>query len=101
MDCLIQLNNVELKELKDKLQSIKTTQTATSRKARCQYTAMMLYGLPFYQPMTVKAVMSSHKPIRIYMGALILGIILFCFLKLFLMVSKELVYMGGSSKTVP
>ena len=41
--------------------------------------------------MTAKAVMSSHKPIRIYMGALILGVIQgFCFLKLFLMVGKEL-----------
>ena len=34
--------------------------------------------------------MSSHKTIGIYMGALILGIIRFCFLKLFLIVGKEL-----------
>ena len=32
--------------------------------------------LTLYQPMTAKAVMSSHKPIRIYMGNLILGVIL-------------------------
>ena len=45
--------------------------------------------------MTAKAVMSSHKPIRIYMGNLILGVKLyfntgFCFPKLFLMVGKEI-----------
>ena len=36
----------------------------------------VLTNLTLYQPMTAKAVMSSHKPIRIYMGALILGVIL-------------------------
>ncbi len=44
--------------------------------------------------MTHICVMSSHKPIRIYMGDLILGVItlyrLFCFLKLFPMVGKGL-----------
>ncbi len=39
-------------------------------------------------------VMSSHKPIRIYMGGLILGVNtlyrLFCFFKLFPMVGKGL-----------
>ncbi len=30
--------------------------------------------LTLYQPMTHICVMSSHKPIRIYMGGLILGI---------------------------
>ena len=42
-------------------------------------------------------VMSSHKPIRIYMGVLILGVNtlyrLFCFFKLFLMVGKGLMEM--------
>ena len=33
-------------------------------------------ALTLYQPMTAKAVMSSHKPVRIYMGNLILGVIL-------------------------
>ncbi len=41
-------------------------------------------------------VMSSHKPIRIYMGGLILGVNtlyrLFCFLKLFPMVGKRLTH---------
>ena len=32
-------------------------------------------ALTLYQPMTAKAVMSSHKPIRIYMGNLKLGVI--------------------------
>ena len=32
-----------------------------------------LLPLTLYQPMTAKAVMNSHKPIRIYMGAIILG----------------------------
>ncbi len=47
-----------------------------------------------YQPMTHICVMSSHKPIRIYMGGLILGVStlhrLFCFFKLFPMVGKGL-----------
>ncbi len=48
--------------------------------------------LTLYQPMTHICVMSSHKPIRIYMGGLILGVNtrLFCFFKLFLMVGKGL-----------
>ncbi len=44
--------------------------------------------------MTHICVMSSHKPIRIYMGGLILGVNtlyrLFCFFKLFPMVDKGL-----------
>ena len=44
--------------------------------------------------MTHICVMSSHKPILIYMGVLILGVNtlyrLFCFFKLFLMVGKGL-----------
>ncbi len=49
--------------------------------------------LTLYQPMTHICVMSSHKPIRIYMWGLILGVNtlyrLFCF-KLFSMVGKGL-----------
>ncbi len=41
-------------------------------------------------------VMSFHKPIRIYMGGLILGVNtlyrLFCFFKLFSMVGKRIIY---------
>ncbi len=44
--------------------------------------------------MTHICVMSSHKPIIVYMGGLILGVNtlyrLFCFFKLFPMISKEL-----------
>ena len=42
--------------------------------------------------MTAKAVMSSHKPIRMYMGALVVGVIFNTgfLLSLFLMVGKEL-----------
>ncbi len=54
-----------------------------------QYTLLTLY-----QPMTAFAVMASHKPIRIYMEGLILGVNTlvhgFSFFKLFLMVGKEL-----------
>ncbi len=50
--------------------------------------------LTLYQPMTHIYVMSSHKPIKIYMGGLILGVNtlyrLFCFFKLFPMVGKGL-----------
>ncbi len=50
--------------------------------------------LILYQPITVNAVMAFHKPIRIYMDVLILGVVLqymvFCLFKLFLMVGKEL-----------
>ncbi len=50
--------------------------------------------LTLYQPMTHICVMSSHKPIIIYMGGLILGVNtlhrLFCFFKLFPMVGKGL-----------
>ncbi len=50
--------------------------------------------LTLYQPMTHIRVMSSHKPIRIYMECLILGVNtlyrLFCFSKLFAMVGKGL-----------
>ncbi len=48
--------------------------------------------LTLYQPMTHMCVMSSNKPIRMYMGGLILGVNtlyrLFCFFKSFLMVGK-------------
>ncbi len=50
--------------------------------------------LTLYQPMTHICIMSSHKPIRIYMGGLILGVTLyrlFCFFKLFPMVGKGLI----------
>ncbi len=51
--------------------------------------------LALYEPMTHICVVSSHKPIRIYMAGLILGINtlygLFCFFKLFPMVSKGLI----------
>ncbi len=51
-------------------------------------------SVTLYQPMTHKCVMSSHKPIRIYMGGLILGVNtlyrLFCFFKLFPMIDKGL-----------
>ncbi len=50
--------------------------------------------LTLYQPMTLICVMSSHKPIKIYMGGLILGVNtlyrLSCFCKLFPMVGKGL-----------
>ncbi len=36
----------------------------------------LILHLTLYQPMTANAVMASHKPIRIYMEVLILGIIL-------------------------
>ncbi len=51
-------------------------------------------NLTLYQPMTHICVMSSHKPIRIYMEGLILGVNtlyrVFCFIKLFIVGSKEL-----------
>ncbi len=51
-------------------------------------------GLTLYQPMTHMCVMSSHKPIRKYMGGLIIGVNtvyrLFCFFKLIPMVGKGL-----------
>ncbi len=50
--------------------------------------------LTLYQPMTHICVMSSHRPIRIYMGGLILDVNalyrFFCFFKLFPMVGKGL-----------
>ncbi len=50
--------------------------------------------LTLYQPMTHICVMSCHKPIRIYMGGLILGVNtlyrLFCFLSCFLWSVKNL-----------
>ncbi len=50
--------------------------------------------LTLYQPRTHICDISSHKPIRIYMGGLILGVNtlyrLFCFFKLFPMVGKGL-----------
>ncbi len=57
--------------------------------------------LTLYQPMTHICVMSSHnKPIRIYMGGLILGVntlySVFCFFKLFLMVGKGLKDMSST-----
>ncbi len=55
------------------------------------------FSLNLYQPMmpyTGVCIMSSHKPIRIYMGGLMLGVNtlyrLFCFFKLFPMVGKGL-----------
>ncbi len=51
-------------------------------------------SLTLYQPMTHICVMSYHKPIRVYMGGLILGVNtlyrVFCFFKLFPMVGKGL-----------
>ncbi len=51
------------------------------------------------QPMTHICVMSSHKPIRIYMGGLILGVntlyMLLCFFKLFPMLGKGLNWPWG------
>ncbi len=51
-----------------------------------------------YQPMTHICIMSSDRPIRIYMGGLILGVNtlywLFCFFKLFPMVGKRLMTMS-------
>ncbi len=35
---------------------------------------LAFFILTLYQPMTHICVMSSHKPIRIYMGGLILGV---------------------------
>ncbi len=65
--------------------------------------------LTLYQPTMHICVMSSHKPIRIYIGGLILGVNtlyrLFCFFKLFPMVGKGLkqaVYLSldrGGSRT--
>ncbi len=58
------------------------------------------FNLTLYQPMTHTCVMSSHKPIRIYMGGLILGVNtlyrLFCFFKLFPMVGKGLYNTKGA-----
>ncbi len=60
----------------------------STRKSLCRLSTL-------YQPMTHICVMSSHKPIRIYIGVLILGVNtlyrLFCFFKLFLMVGKGLI----------
>ncbi len=59
------------------------------------YQTHKLFNLTLYQPMTYICVMSSHKPIRIYMGRLILDINtlyrLFCFFKLFPM--KQLMFL--------
>ncbi len=56
--------------------------------------SVRLYLLTLYQPMTHMCIMSSHKPIRINMGGLIVGVNtlyrLFCFFKLFPMVGKGL-----------
>ncbi len=53
--------------------------------------------------MTHICVMSSHKPIRIYMGVLILGVntlySLFCFFKLFPMIGKGLI--SGTIQSYP
>ncbi len=50
--------------------------------------------LTLYQPMTHICIMRFHKPIRIYLEGLILGVNtlyrLFCFFKLFPMVGKGL-----------
>ncbi len=61
--------------------------------------------LTLYQPMTHICVMSSHKPIRIYMGGSILGVNtlyrLFCFFKLFSLVGKGLKHTGVKPSLVP
>ncbi len=62
---------------------------------RAHMGAIGCIGLTLYQPMMhIICVMSSHKPIRIYMGGVILGVNtlyrLFCFFKLFPMVGKGL-----------
>ena len=58
-------------------------------------TAVSLCVLTLYQPMTHICAMSSHKPIGIYRGVLILGVNtlyrLFCFFRLFLVVGEELI----------
>ncbi len=51
-------------------------------------------ALTLYRPMTHICVMSSHKPLRVYMGGLILAVNIlyrrFCYFKLFPMVGKGL-----------
>ncbi len=70
----------------------------------CSCVCVVVCGclLTLYQPMTHMCVMSSHKPIRIYMGFLILGVNtlyrLFCFFKLFPMVGKGLIMFCGESR---
>ncbi len=68
----------------------------TSSPILCQCCQRWAPVLTLYQPMTHICVMSSHKPIRMYMGGLILGVNtlyrLFCFFKLFPMVGKGLRY---------
>ncbi len=68
-------------------------------ETKCNFSPLWQVGLgnlmpvlTLYQPMTHICVMSSHKPIRIYMGGLILGVNtlyrLFSFFKLFPMSGK-------------
>ncbi len=61
----------------------------------CLHEKLLFATLTLYQPVTHICVMSSHKPIIIYMGVLILGVNtlyrLFCFIKLFPMVGKGLI----------
>ncbi len=68
-----------------------TTGTTSSSKLLLQYSSI---ELTLYQPMTRMCVMSSRKPIRLYMEGLILGVNtwyrLFCFFKLFPIVGKGL-----------
>ena len=49
--------------------------TRVEPAANSEYALTSELRLTVYQPMTPKAVMSSHKPIRIYIGNFILGII--------------------------
>ncbi len=68
---------------------------AYGSKTRRYYGAIGLHvNLTLYQPMTHICVISSHKPIIIYMGGLILGANtlyrLFCFFELLPMVGKGL-----------
>ncbi len=63
-------------------------------KHTMEHQLMDIPELTLYQPMTHICVISSDKPIRMYIGVLILGVNtlyrLFCFFKLFPMVGKGL-----------
>ncbi len=64
---------------------------------KCKDTVFFRHTLlTLYQPMIYICVMSSHKPIRIYMGGLILDVYtlhrLLCFFKRFPMVGKGLIH---------
>ncbi len=84
----------------DSQKMIKLVAKNKAKEGKCrenvQYSLPNCRVLTLYQPMTHIhiCIMSSHKPIRIYMGDLILGTDtlyrLFCFFKLFPMVGKGL-----------